>query len=219
MPLFQRDTIESHTKVYIWKITESFNELFRSVVLKDVSLARVESMKAESHQKGFLAVRKLLSEAGYDDFDLYYDEFGKPHLKDGKHISISHSHDFSAIAISNVNLGIDLEILKDKTLKLAPRYMDISHLKNEKEEEKLQKATVVWGIKESIFKIKNEPGISFKDHIFENEFQLSEKKCITELRFENKVELFDIRFYFIENYTLVIAFNSVPSGSASGEKN
>lgn len=206
MPLFQINTIESHTVVYVWKISESFNELFRTVVLKDVSLARVENMKAESHQKGFLAVRKLLSEAGYDDFDLYYDEFGKPHLKDGKNISISHSHDFSAIAISEVNLGIDLEILKDKTLKLAPRYMDVSHLENVEGDEKLRKATVVWGIKESIFKIKNEPGISFKDHIFENEFHLSDKKCLTELRFENKTELFDIQFYFIENYSLVIAF-------------
>ena len=206
MPLFQIDTIETHTKVYVWKISETFNELFRSVALKDVSLARVESMKAESHQKGFLAVRKLLEVAGYDDFDLYYDDFGKPNLKDEKHISISHSHDFSVIAISDFNLGIDLEILKDKILKLAPRYMDISHLENVKEEELVQKATVVWGIKESIFKIKNEPGISFKEHIFEDEFQLSDRKCVTELRFENQLEYFDIQFYFIENYTFVIAF-------------
>ena len=93
MPIYQIFSIESHTKVYVWKISESFNELFRSVVLKDVSLARVEKMKAESHQKGFLAVRKLLEVAGYDDFDLYYDDFGKPNLNDRKHISISHSND------------------------------------------------------------------------------------------------------------------------------
>jgi 4'-phosphopantetheinyl transferase len=207
MPLQQIISLKYNTKIFVWKISESFNELFRSVVLKDVSLARVENMKAESHQKGFLAVRKLLEVAGYDDFDLYYDDFGKPHLKDGKHISISHSNDFSVIAVSDCNLGIDLEILKEKTLKLAPRYMDVSQLENiEDNLQILQKATVVWGIKESIFKIKNEPGISFKDHIFEKKFNLSDNKCITELRFDNKIELFDIQFYFIENYTLVIAF-------------
>jgi 4'-phosphopantetheinyl transferase len=207
MPLQQIISLKYNTKIFVWKISESFNELFRSVVLKDVSLARVENMKAESHQKGFLAVRKLLEVAGYDVFDLYYDDFGKPHLKDGKHISISHSNDFSVIAVSDCNLGIDLEILKEKTLKLAPRYMDVSQLENiEDNLQILQKATVVWGIKESIFKIKNEPGISFKDHIFEKEFNLSDNKCVTELRFDNKIELFDIQFYFIENYTLVIAF-------------
>jgi len=157
-------------------------------------------------------------EAGYTDFDLYYDEFGKPHLKDGKHISISHSNDFSIIVLSDVNIGADLEILKDKTVKLAPRFMDVSHLKDLTEDDLLRKATVVWGIKESVFKIKNEIGISFKDDIFESDFNLMDKKCTVELRLNNKIEHFDILFDFIENYVFVCAFNSVPFGFASGEK-
>jgi phosphopantetheinyl transferase len=208
MPLLKIISLNDYTQLLVWKITESFDELFRSVALKDVSLARVESMKAESHQKGFLSVRKLLAEAGYSDYDLYYDEFGKPHLQDGKHISISHSNDFSVIVLSDVNIGADLEILKDKTLILAPRYMDISHLENLSKEDELIKATVVWGIKESVFKIKNEIGISFKDHIFEDDFNLKDKKCTVELRFNDKTERFDIVFDFIENYVFVCAFET-----------
>jgi len=221
MPLLKITTLNSHTQLLVWKITETFDELFQSVALKDVSLARLEGMKAESHQKGFLGVRRLLMEVGYTDFDLYYDEFGKPHLKNKregkrekgeeeqpkKHISISHSHDFSVIVLSEENIGADLEILKDKTLKLAPRFMDVSHLDNLSEEDRLKKATVVWGIKESVFKIKNEVGISFKDHIFENDFRLADKKCTVELRFNAKIEYFDIVFDFIENYVFVCAFD------------
>ena len=206
MPLLKTIALNDYTQLLVWKITETFDELFSSIALKDISLARVESMKAESHQKGFLSVRRLLMESGYTDYDLYYDEFGKPHLKDGRHISISHSNEFSVIVLSDVNIGADLEILKDKTLLLAPRYMDVSHLKNLNEEESLLKATVVWGIKESVFKIKNEIGISFKDHIFENGFNLKDKKCKVELRFNNKIETFDIIFDFIENYIFVCAF-------------
>jgi phosphopantetheinyl transferase len=206
MPLYQIISAATETKIYVWKITESFDELFQSVALKDVSLARVEKMKAESHQKGFLAVRKLLEVAGFDDFDLQYDDSGKPNLKNGKQISISHSHDFSVIAISDKLIGIDLEILKEKTLKIAARYMDVSHLENLKDLEKIQKATVIWGIKEAIFKIKNEEGISFKDHIFEEKFTVSDKKCVAELRFNDRKERFDVQFDFIENYVLVIAF-------------
>ncbi len=99
MPFYKKIHVDSKTVVLVWKISESYNELFRSVSLKDNSLARMEGMKSESHQKGFLAVRMLLQQAGYTDFDLYYDEFGKPHLKDGKHISISHSFDFSVIVL------------------------------------------------------------------------------------------------------------------------
>ncbi len=209
MPLLKTIALNDYTQLFVWKITETFDELFQSVALKDVSLARVESMKSESHQRGFLAVRRLLMEAGYSDFDLYYDEFGKPHLGNGKHISISHSHDFSVIVLSDVNVGADLEILKEKTLKLAPRYMDVSHLENLSKSDELIKATVVWGIKESVFKIKNEIGISFKENIFEDDFNLEDKKCGVSLQFNDKTERFDIVFEFIENYVFVCAFSSI----------
>lgn len=250
MPLFKIISLNSYTQVFLWKITETFDELFRSVVLRDVSLARLDGMKSESHQKGFLSVRRLLMEAGYTDFDLYYDDFGKPHLREPasgkaevgsgkwevgsdihlpspifqlpssspKYISISHSHNFSVIAISDETIGIDIEMLKTKTLKIAPRFMDVLHLENLSEENQLIKATVIWGIKEAVFKIKNEIGISFKDHIFEQDFVLVDKKCIVELRFNNSIEYFDIVFDFIEEYVFVCAFNSAPFGLASGEK-
>ena len=210
MPLLKTIALNDYTQLFVWKISETFDELFQSVALKDVSLARVDSMKSESHQRGFLAVRRLLMEVGYSDFDLYYDEFGKPHLGNGKHISISHSHDFSVIVLSDVNVGADLEILKEKTLKLAPRYMDVSHLNNLSKSDELIKATVVWGIKESVFKIKNEIGISFKDNIFEDDFNLEDKKCGVSLQFNDKTERFDIVFEFIENYVFVCAFSSIP---------
>ena len=210
MPLLKTIALNDYTQLFVWKISETFDELFQSVALKDVSLARVESMRSGSHQRGFLAVRRLLMEAGYSDFDLYYDEFGKPHLGNGKHISISHSHDFSVIVLSDVNVGADLEILKEKTLKLAPRYMDVSHLENLSKSDELIKATVVWGIKESVFKIKNEIGISFKDNIFEDDFNLEDKKCGVSLQFNDKTERFNIVFEFIENYVFVCAFSSIP---------
>jgi len=206
MPLLRITALNEYTQLLVWDIAESFDALFSSVALQDVSLARLERMKSEGHQKGFLSVRRLLMEKGYTDYDLYYDAFGKPHLKDGKHISISHSNDFSVIVLSDVNIGADLEILKEKTLKLAPRFMDISHLENLSPKEQLKKATVVWGIKESVFKIKNEVGISFKDHIFEDDFVLTDRKCTVALRFNNKVEYFDILFDFIKNYVFVCAF-------------
>ncbi|HNP31685.1 MAG TPA: 4-phosphopantetheinyl transferase [Flavobacterium sp.] len=217
MPFYKVITLTADTILYLWKITEDVDYLFKSVRLKDSSLARLEAMKSESHQKGFLAVRMLLEHIGYTDFDLYYDEFGKPHIKPNDchtepvEVSISHSHDFSALVISEQKVGLDMEILKELTLKVAPRYMDVSHLENLSKEDELIKATVVWGIKESVFKIKNIVGISFKDHIFEDDFNLADKKCRVQLRFNNKVEHFDIVFDFIENYVCVCAMHSAPN--------
>jgi phosphopantetheinyl transferase len=214
MPLHKVIYLSNNTKLYLWKITEDFDTLFSQVKLKDSSLTRLETMKSESHQKGFLAVRMLLQHNDYSDFDLFYDEFGKPHLKpQGCHtelveVSISHSNDFSAIAISDSKVGLDLEQLKEKTLRIAKRFMDVSHLDNLSEEEKIKKATIVWGIKESIFKIKNEKGISFPNHIFEDDFSFEDKKATAILKFNNKEEKFQIQFDSVEDYIFVCAFEN-----------
>lgn len=206
MPFFKSIKIKLNTNLYLWKITESYDWFCENVKLKETSFLRLESMKSESHRKGFLAVRMLLQEIGYSDYDLFYDDFGKPHLQDGKHISISHSNDFSAVVISNEILGLDIEQLKEKTLKIAPRFMQIHHLEGLSFEEKLKKSTVVWGIKEAIFKIKNEKGISFPEHIFEKPFDLKDKKAVGILQFNGKEEFFNAHFEQIENYIFVCVF-------------
>ena len=206
MPFYKSIAINATTSAYFWHITEDVTSLFRAVLLKDTSLFRLEGMKSEEHQKGFLAVRMLLQKLDYTDYDLTYDEAGKPHLSDGKHISISHSHEFSCICISDELMGIDLEKLKDKTFRIAPRFMEVKHLENLSVSEQMEKATVVWGIKESIFKIKNEKGISFPEHIFEDEFCFSDEKCAAELHFNNTIEKFKIHFYKVEDYIFVCAF-------------
>ena len=206
MPLHKIIHINETTTAYFWHITEDVTSLFRAVSLKDTSLFRLEGMKSEEHQRGFLAVRMLLQHLGYTDYDLTYDEAGKPHLSDGKHISISHSHEFSCICISDELMGIDLEKLKEKTLKIAPRFMEVKHLENLSALEQIEKATVIWGVKESIFKIKNEKGISFPEHIFEDKFCFSDGKCAAELHFNNTIEKFKIHFYKVEDYIFVCAF-------------
>ena len=225
MPLHKIIPINETTTAYFWHITEDVTWLFRAVSLKDTSLSRLERMKSESHQKGFLAVRMLLQYLGYSDYDLHYDESGKPHLRleagslkqeenpssiihhpSPKHISISHSHEFSCICISDDLMGIDMEKCKEKTLKIASRFMDVKHLENLSVTEQTEKATVIWGVKESIFKIKNEVGISFPEHIFEDEFDLNEGKCSAQLHFNNQIEKFNIQFFKIEEYIFVCAF-------------
>ena len=206
MPLLTIKELNKTTKLWVWKISETWDELFRSVALKDVSLARLETMKSESHQKGFLSVRKLLMSAGYTDFDLYYDEFGKPHLKDGKNISITHSHNFSAIILSEETVGIDIELQRDKIIRIADKFCDSEFQYLTDNKEYIRKLTVIWGAKEAIFKIRNEKGISFKNHVKVRSFKLEASETIAELHFDNLIKDFKIYFEEIEGFTLVYAF-------------
>jgi 4'-phosphopantetheinyl transferase len=209
MPLYKTIAHNSTTQIYIWKITESFEELRSQLVLKEKTQKRLDDMKSELHQRAFLSVRKLFQEAGYTDFDLYYDEFGKPHLHDGKHISISHSHQFSTIIISSEAVGIDIELQREKIIRIADKFVndeEIKRLRSFDQNDYIRKLTVKWGAKEAIFKIRNEKGISFKDHIRVDAFEMHDNETLAQLHFEGNLNKFQILFEEFEGYTLVYAF-------------
>ena len=208
MPLYKKFNIGQSAQVLIWQITESFEDLFDEVYLKDISLVRVNNMKALSHQKGFLSIRKLLQEAGYSDEDLFYDETGKPNLTDGKLISITHSFEFSALIISQQVAGIDLEMQREKIITIAEKFMDTEYdfLPKEKDLDFIQKSTVIWGVKEAVFKIENQVGISFKDHISVFPFEMADGKTSAILTFGTQVKEYRVQFEIVENYIVVIAF-------------
>ncbi len=210
MPLHQQIIFFEDIKVLIWKIEESIDTFKTNMLLKPESEVRMNNMKSEVHQKGFLSIRKLLSIAGYSDFDLNYDENGKPHLKDGKCISISHSHHFSCIAIGNQSIGIDLEMNRYKILKIANKFdtLDLSELNTFNQEDFIKKATVIWGVKEAIFKICNQKGISFKNHIRLIPFLLEEKKGTAIWEYSEISKSFTFQFEFIENFSLIVALES-----------
>lgn len=209
MSLYKKIEVNSTTAIYVWKVEEDFNWLFRNTSLRDVSLARLEGMKSEIHQRGFLSVRHLLNEAGYDDFDLFYDENGKPNLKDGKHISITHSHNFSAIIVSSENVGIDIELQREKITRIADKFIEyeFSYL-NKKERDYVRKLTVIWGAKEAKYKMCNSRSLSFKDDMKVEEFELEKLNGKASVRQNNFQKEFTFYFEEFENFTLVYALEN-----------
>ena len=124
MPLFKTIQFNATTQILVWKISDSYEELFDAIILNEKNSIRLAGMKSEIHQRAFLSVRKLMQHAGFTDFDLYYDEFGKPNLYREKHISITHSHHFSAIIISDQTVGIDIELQREKIIKIAHKFCE-----------------------------------------------------------------------------------------------
>ena len=214
MPLFQTIQCNENTRILVWEITESFDELRSKVVLKEKTQKRLDGMKSEMHQRAFLSVRMLIQEMGFTDNDLHYDEFGKPYFDCHNYISITHSYHFAAIIISHETVGIDMELQREKIIRIADKFTDYecSYLQPDLTEEYVKKLTVIWGAKEAIFKIRNEKGISFKDHIFVDDFSLDQPKTMASLHFDDLVKDFDVHYENIHsenfegNFTLVYAF-------------
>ena len=67
-------------------------------------------------------------EFGYDDFDMYYDNFGKPLLENGNYISISHSFEYSTVVVSKFPVGIDIQKQTKKVIDVASKFIGIESM-------------------------------------------------------------------------------------------
>ncbi|MCM2301282.1 MAG: 4'-phosphopantetheinyl transferase superfamily protein [Flavobacteriaceae bacterium] len=205
MPIYKTIKLSEYTTVIVWKIEESLDELHQGISLTQNSVNRILNMRSEIHQKGYLSIRHLLKNIGYEDCDLFYTEDGKPHLKDGKHISITHSFIFSAVIVSDYEAGIDIEMNRPKIIKIASKFIaDECNFINEPNI--VEQLTVIWGAKESLYKIHPDGGLLFKHHLPIEPFKLSDKQTRGWIKKDNFFEVYDIYFEQLENFTLVYAF-------------
>ena len=164
MALYKTLTLNETTKVLIWKIEESFSDLQKDIELTKSSRIRLNSMKSELHQKGFLSIRHLLNIAGYADFDLIYDEI---------------AHKFTPIEEYNTIANVDA---------------------------KISKLTIVWGAKESLYKIYGKKKLLFLHHIYIDDFKFEDKKTQGAIRFNGEEFYFNIQFLEFEGFTCVFAY-------------
>ena len=210
MPLFRSIVHDTETQILVWKITETEEELKSTVILQEKHQKRLDGMLSEQHRRGFLSVRKLLQHAGYSDLDLNYDANGKPHLSDEKHISITHSFEFSAIIISSKNAGIDIEKQREKITRIAHKFIESEFDFLDQNNDYIEQLSVVWGAKEALYKMCNSRSLSFKQDMHVQPFQLSDTtgkamvEC-KEMHFECK---FTFYFQSFENYNLVYALEN-----------
>ncbi|MCP1995012.1 4'-phosphopantetheinyl transferase superfamily protein [Flavobacterium sp. HSC-61S13] len=205
MPLEKTIQVNTHTQVLVWKITESFESLQRGLALSQNSAERLQNMKSISHQCGFLSIRHLLFEAGYQDADLTYDENGRPHLNDGKFISITHSFSYSAIIVSSHNVGIDIEMQREKIIRIADKFTNLKEqaLLVDPIDSKVKQLTIIWGAKEAMYKMCNSRSLSFKDNMNVEAFDLIDECGRCEVSSESFSKSFYFYFFEIENFILV----------------
>ena len=202
MPLYKTITPNSQTTVKIWKITETYNDLLQPLTLTAQSKCRVEDMKSKVHQRGFLSIRHLLRNFGYTDKDLYYDDYGKPHLTDNKYISITHSFNFSAIIVSDRLVGIDIEKQRQKIKRIAKKFIDYEfQYLNSEAKDYIKKLTVIWCIKESLYKLFATPGLSFKQHTLVIPFMLDDERTLSWIDYDAHKERFRADFFEFEDFT------------------
>lgn len=207
MPLYKIITVNKTTSLAIWKVEEPLDILAEGVELTPHCKNRFKHMKSLLHQRAFMSIRKLLAALGYVDHDMYYDDFGKPHLKNGNFISITHSYEFTAIIISEtIAVGVDIEKQREKILKIAPKFTPLKEYRTlANDDAVMRKLTIVWGAKESLYKIYGVKGLSFLQHIYVNDFDFDNGKTTAVINYQGNESHYTIVFMEFEGFTCVYA--------------
>jgi len=156
---------KNNSKIGIWKMEEELEEL--QIILSEINISHLNS---ERRKKEFLSAKILLNKLNPNS-EITYNKYGSPQLSDGKQISISHSKTSIAIIVSEKNVGIDIEEISEKALRIASKFINKNNLLNLTNE----KATLIWCVKECIFKLFQKGNIDFKNDIKIETFDTKEK--------------------------------------------
>ncbi len=205
MPFLKDFLINNSTKIILWKIIPGeLNETYLSEDDKDLLKIR----KGKYSKEYFLAARKLLKNED-SELTIEYDSKGKPYLNKQKGISISHSNEIVAIAISNeIDFGIDIQYKTHKVFKILNKFLSKNESKFLDKTNDLESLIKVWSAKESIYKALGKEGVSFSNDL---EIDIINDKDFFRAGYYRKDNIktkFDLDFIYIEEYIICYAKKS-----------
>ncbi len=122
-----------------------------------------------------LAIAAALKELQIPYPGFFKDEHGKSQSMSGNgFVSLTHTQGFAAaIYHREIPVGIDMDFIREKILRIGFRFLDESEL-SFLEKDPIH-YTMAWSAKESIFKCQGKKGISFRDNILLEPFDLNAK--------------------------------------------
>lgn len=205
MPLSYRETIANTIQILLWEISESEHELQEGLALSNIALERLSKRKSKMHRKGYLAIRQLLKTLEVEPLTLQYNPKGAPYLTDGRFISITHTKNVAAVALSTISVGIDLEHYQEKIKKISSRFLHSNESDNLKKVTDIQFLTQIWTAKEALYKTFGIPGIHFKKQLLIDPFKEGAKEVVGTVFHQKKEYKHTLHFRYFNNYCLTLA--------------
>ena len=189
MAFIQKIT-ENDCQIAILDINKSLDELVKLSFKTDVS-----KFKTQRRRNEILASRLLLKKI-LPNTTISYNKHGAPEITSDKFISISHSKNLAAIIISQKKVGIDIEKISRKPVKISSKFI----AKNSHKPLSPEKATLIWTCKEAIYKWHQKGKVNFITDIKINPFIIKNED---ELIAEFKHQQLTLYYKRINDYFLV----------------
>jgi 4'-phosphopantetheinyl transferase len=211
MPITRIKYISPHAVIGIWRLDEPESFFLPNLDVFCVDPEQIDLMSHDNRRKEWIAGRYLvyqLTELMHHEFNgVYSDEFGKPHLNNiSGHISISHAAPYVvAMLHTQKSCGVDIERIRPKLLKLAPKFLSSSELASSKDE--VDNLAVLWGAKEALYKLHGRKQLIFKENLEIPSISFGHKKAIFQgLIKENDVtETVTMQYQIDSDFVLVFS--------------
>lgn len=175
MPLYYQQDINENTRLAIWEIAEDPAFFLPSVGLR---YPVMHPQKQAQHLAAGYLLLQLFPDFPYHD--MVYPAAGRPFVP-GNHFyfSLTHSGNMAAAIVSkSVAVGIDMELISDRVLRVRHKFLSEEEWRwvgSYNGEEKRNLLTLLWTVKETVYKWYNRPGTLFNREILVDSFELQTK--------------------------------------------
>lgn len=214
MALVYLRELNSETKFAIWKIEETAAELLERLQLDEREQSILERITKGKRTLHWLASRVLLRYLLKTDsfISCPSDENGKPYLPDYPYeISFTHSYDYAGLMMSQKGpCGIDLELVKDKVVRIKEKFMKPSELAFIQNDH-IEQLYACWCAKEAVYKLQGNKGVSFLENITISPFRYNAQGVMTVMLQKGSItRSFDVYYEKFQDYMLGYVVDEQP---------
>lgn len=163
-----------HSKLGVWKITESEEELRRLSSVPADELEEISYIKSESLRKQKFAVRALLDVMFGEKVYLSHHDNGKPYIENSAtNISITHTNKYVAVILNDTEeVGIDCESLDRDFSAVEKKALSEEEIESLDEDKRNEQLAIYWCAKEAIYKKMSQYNVDFAEQIEIDDFRM-----------------------------------------------
>jgi len=177
----------SSVKIAIWHITENENILLEMCVQQSITLPNLATTHLAKRRIEVMAehllIKHLLGEAEI----VNHHSNGAPYLGTPNcNISISHSKRYVIVAISMLNIGIDIETLSPQVLRVRTKFLCEQEMSDITDND-IEINTAAWTAKEALYKAIGVRGIDFSHDILIDSKALVKRENSYICQFEERI--------------------------------
>lgn len=207
--------ISKYSRVGLWTIKESTEELLKMLSLTPMEHDLFSRINHPHRKKQWLAYRVLIKKMlnTSKTLDINYDSSGNPRiLNHSTYISVTHSGPFSAAILhTKQQAGIDMEEITPRIKRVKEKFLcqkELNSLINPTDPEQL---TAYWCAKEATYKARKCAISSLKEHIYIYPFDVKKLPLVQGvIKDTGKSYPFSLALEKRGNYLMAYTIDSLP---------